>query len=164
MLKYTTYDIVFQEFPDEVTLAINLSLCPNRCPGCHSAALQGDIGQPLTREALAELVARYEAEITCVGLMGGDNDPDAVLSILEWVRRHYGEKYKTGWYSGRTWTPPAPRLLASLCYLKLGPYVAASGPLNKETTNQHFYRVTPGGTLEDMTWRFWKNRHGAEMP
>ena len=28
MLKYTNHDIVFQEFPDEVTLAINLSLCP----------------------------------------------------------------------------------------------------------------------------------------
>ena len=28
MLKYVNHDIVFQEFPDEVTLAINLSLCP----------------------------------------------------------------------------------------------------------------------------------------
>ena len=28
MLKYVNHDIVFQEFPDEVTLAINLSGCP----------------------------------------------------------------------------------------------------------------------------------------
>ncbi len=35
MLKYVNYDIVFQEFPDEVTLAINLSSCPNGSPGCH---------------------------------------------------------------------------------------------------------------------------------
>lgn len=162
MLKYANYDIVFQEFPDEVTLAINLSLCPNRCPGCHSVALQGDIGQTLTLETLAQLVARYEEEITCVALMGGDNAPDEVLSVLEWVRSHYGERYKTGWYSGRTWTPPTPRLRAALSYLKLGPYVSAYGPLNKETTNQHFYRVTPEGMLEDITWRFWKNRHEAE--
>ena len=30
MLKYVDTDIVFQEFPDEVTLAINLSNCPCR--------------------------------------------------------------------------------------------------------------------------------------
>ena len=50
MLKYVNYDIVFQEFPDEVTLAINLSLCPNGCPGCHSAYLKEDIGEELTEE------------------------------------------------------------------------------------------------------------------
>ena len=44
MLKYVNYDIVFQEFPDEVTLAINLSLCPVCCPGCHSQFLQTDVG------------------------------------------------------------------------------------------------------------------------
>ena len=48
MLKYTTHDIVFQEFPDEVTLAVNLSRCPNACPGCHSAALQGDFDAKTT--------------------------------------------------------------------------------------------------------------------
>ena len=41
MLKYYNYDIVFQEYPDEVTLAINLTMCPNRCVGCHSAYLRG---------------------------------------------------------------------------------------------------------------------------
>lgn len=39
MLKYVNTDIVFQEFPDEVTLAINLSNCPCHCPGCHSSYL-----------------------------------------------------------------------------------------------------------------------------
>ena len=28
MLKYANFDIVFQEVPDEVTLAINISNCP----------------------------------------------------------------------------------------------------------------------------------------
>ena len=36
MLKYANFDIVFQEVPEEVTLAINISNCPNQCPGCHS--------------------------------------------------------------------------------------------------------------------------------
>ncbi|SHF88735.1 hypothetical protein SAMN05444364_11530 [Prevotella scopos JCM 17725] len=39
MLRYINTDIVFQEFPDEVTLAINISGCPCRCPACHSQFL-----------------------------------------------------------------------------------------------------------------------------
>ena len=36
MLKYVNTGVVFQEIPDEVTLAINISNCPCHCPGCHS--------------------------------------------------------------------------------------------------------------------------------
>ena len=44
MLKYVNTGVVFQEIPDEVTLAINISNCPCRCPGCHSHYLWEDIG------------------------------------------------------------------------------------------------------------------------
>ena len=44
MFRYINTDIVFQEFPDEVTLAINISECPCRCPGCHSQFLWADRG------------------------------------------------------------------------------------------------------------------------
>ena len=50
MLRYVDYDIVFQEIPDEVTLAINLSNCPNRCKGCHSPHLLENVGESLTEE------------------------------------------------------------------------------------------------------------------
>ena len=59
MLKYTDYDIVFQEIPDEVTLAINLSNCPNRCKGCHSPYLQQNVGEALTEENLSVLLQKY---------------------------------------------------------------------------------------------------------
>ena len=71
MLKFAGYDIVFQEIPDEVTLAISISGCPNRCPGCHSPQLREDIGEPLTEETLTALLERYRGAITCVCLMGG---------------------------------------------------------------------------------------------
>lgn len=48
MLKYVNTGVVFQEIPDEVTLAVNISNCPCRCPGCHSRYLWGDVGEPLT--------------------------------------------------------------------------------------------------------------------
>lgn len=158
MLKYANYDIVFQEYPDEVTLAINLTLCPNHCPGCHSPALWADQGEELNEASLGALIDHYDGAITCVGLMGGDNDPEAVLTLLQWVRRHYEGRLKTGWYSGRTWVPPVPKLTAALNFLKLGPYIASRGPLDKPTTNQRYFTVMPDGTLRDDTDRFKKKR------
>ncbi len=75
MLRYTDYDIVFREIPDETTLAVNLAGCPNHCPGCHSPQLQEPIGEPLTEEVVERLLARYGAAVTCFCLMGGDAEP-----------------------------------------------------------------------------------------
>ena len=44
MLRYINTDIVFQEFPDEVTLAINISGCPCRCPAA-IVSFCGQIGE-----------------------------------------------------------------------------------------------------------------------
>lgn len=166
MLKYVNYDIVFQEFPSEVTLAVNLSLCPNGCPGCHSAYLQQNVGEELTAERLFSLLADYDGEVTCVGLMGGDNDPAAVDTLCGEVKRKYGEQLKTGWYSGHQQLPHGfcPE---AFDYVKLGPYRADFGPLNSPTTNQRLYRVhhdvSGEGSeadkrkdLEDITNAFWR--------
>ena len=47
MVKYVNTEVVFEEIPDEITLAINVSNCPNQCPGCHSPYLREDIGEDL---------------------------------------------------------------------------------------------------------------------
>ena len=159
MLKYYNHDIVFQEYPDEMTLAINLTLCPNRCEGCHSAFLRKDIGEELTPERITALIDRYGDTLTCVGIQGGDNDPEAVLSLCRYVRAHYGGRIRTGWYSGRTWQPAPDVLAASLDYLKLGPYIPRLGPLSSPTTNQRIYRVDPAdGNLTDITARMRPHR------
>ena len=75
MLRYVDYDIVFQEIPDEVTLAINLSNCPNRCKGCHSPHLLENVGESLTEESLGHLLQKYGKAVTCVCFMGGDAEP-----------------------------------------------------------------------------------------
>lgn len=158
MLKYYNHDIVFQEYPDEVTLAINLTLCPNRCIGCHSAFLREDIGEELTPERITALIDANEG-ITCVGIQGGDNDPEAVLALCHYVQTHYQGRIRTGWYSGRTWQPTPIQLQQSLNYLKLGPYISKLGPLSSPITNQRFYAVNASdGTLKDMTERFLKKK------
>lgn len=156
MLKYANADVVFQEFPDEVTLAINLTGCPNGCPGCHSAYLQRDAGQPLTLEAVRSLLAPYEGSVTCVGLMGGDAQPDEVMRLARQIRRHYRGGVKVGWYSGRQ-EPPRGFEAAVFDYVKFGPYVAARGPLSSPHTNQRLYRIDDGGArMVDITARFWR--------
>lgn len=81
MLKYVDSDIVFQEIPDEVTLAVNISNCPFRCSGCHSMHLWKDIGEPLTVDVIDGFINKYGGAITCVCFMGGDAEPDGVAAF-----------------------------------------------------------------------------------
>ena len=133
MLKYAGYDIVFQEIPDEVTLAISLTNCPNRCPGCHSPQLRDDTGEPLTEE--------------------GDGDPAGIKRIARFLHTQRTTPVKVGWYSGRSELPEGFST-EGIEYLKLGPYIEKLGGLRAPTTNQRLYKVDPGGSLRDITHRF----------
>ncbi len=146
-MKVASFDIVFQEIPGEVTLALNLSNCPCHCPGCHSPHLAEDIGEELTTDLIDGLIDRYGSMITCVAFMGGDANPDEVAHWAEYVR-----PLKTAWYSGRTSFPRNPR---ALDYLKLGPYIESLGGLKSPTTNQRLYKRV-GNEWQDITSSFWK--------
>lgn len=149
-MKYYNYDIVFQEVPQEVTLAVNITNCPNHCENCHSKHLWKDIGQVLDEEVLDSLISKYNQLITCVCLMGGNRDETSVTRLLKHVRQH--TNLKTAWYSGQT---TIPKNLEYFDYVKLGPYIPKMGGLNARTTNQRFYRVD-NGEMKDITQVFWK--------
>lgn len=146
MLKCYSYDIVCQEIPDEITLAVNISCCPNRCPGCHSPWLWSDEGKVMDEELLASLIGRYSAAITCFCFMGGDAEPMEVQRLAGWIRQTYPQ-LKTAWYSGRE-TLPDGFDVRSLDYLKLGPYIEELGGLKSPTTNQILFRIHPDGHNE----------------
>ena len=154
-MKYADYDIVFQEIPNEVTLAINISNCPNRCVGCHSPYLMRDVGASLTEESLSELIGKYEGDITCVCFMGGDAEPLEVMCLARYVKNHYEGRLKTGWYSGKEKLPESFPV-KDFDFIKIGPYMESFGPLKSETTNQRLYRVVDGSELQDVTSWFWK--------
>lgn len=151
MLKYVDTKIVFQEIPDEVTLAINISGCPCNCRGCHSSYLAQDIGEPLDLQHLTNLIDSNKG-ITCVCIMGGDANPSEVDDIAQDIKKYYPE-LKVGWYSGRQELSNSIDLF-NFDYIKLGPYKEEFGPLNSRTTNQRFYKVS-GGELVDITSRFY---------
>ena len=147
MLKVASFDIVFQEIPGEVTLALNLSGCPCHCPGCHSSHLWEDIGEELNAELLVDLTGRYKGLITCVAFMGGDQDPLYVAQMTAYVR-----PLRTAWYSGRTNMPADEQ---AFDYVKLGPYIESLGGLKSEKTNQRLYKRV-GENWEDITASFWR--------
>ena len=153
MLRYTDYDIVFQEVPDEITLAINISNCPNRCKGCHSPYLLKDIGEPLTEDSLTVLLRKYGKAITCVCFMGGDASPADIEQLAEYLHRQTVAPVKVGWYSGKTELSPAIDL-DFFEYIKLGPYIVHQGGLKSPATNQRFYRIE-NGVMKDITYRFF---------
>ena len=134
MLKYANFDIVFQEVPEEVTLAINITNCPNQCPGCHSKYLWENSGKQLDTNELYRLVDQYKTGITCVCFMGGDNEPESVAQLANQVKKDYG--VKVAWYSGKNELPQN---------------VSA-------TTNQRMMKRLADGRVKDITEWFRRNK------
>lgn len=153
MLKYVNTGVVFQEIPDEVTLAVNISNCPCRCPGCHSSYLWGDVGEPLTPLVLDNFIREYGDDITCVCFMGGDSEPEYVDLLARYLHKAY-PAIKVGWYSGRTRISSAISK-SDFDYIKVGPYIEHLGCLKSRTTNQRLYKRASGDGFTDITYRFW---------
>ena len=154
MLKYVDTLVSFQEVPDEISLCINISNCPNNCPGCHSAYLKDDIGTPLTYTELMRILKDIRG-ITCVCFMGGDKEPWEIQRLAQFIRE---KSLKVAWYSGKQELHEDIRL-ANFDYVKLGPYVEELGPLTSRTTNQVMYKIdhlADRPFVVDITSRFWK--------
>lgn len=152
MLKYADTKVVFQEIPDEITLAINISNCPCNCKNCHSSYLANDVGEPLTVMDISKLLKQNKG-VSCICFMGGDASPKTINSIATWIRTSY-PNLKIAWYSGRIELSKYIRL-QNFDYIKLGPYIEELGPLNNTSTNQRFYKVEDN-KLVDITNVFWR--------
>lgn len=149
-MKYYNYDIVFQEVPDEVSLAINITNCPNRCKGCHSPHLWLDEGIELDDKELRRLVEKYKGKITCICFMGGDANPKKIEYFSKIVQSC---GLKTAWYSGGE-NIPSDIDCKNFNYIKIGPYIAELGALKSSATNQVFYKISPNGDKEKINYRF----------
>ena len=157
MLKYTDTQVVFREFPGEVTLAINISGCPNHCPGCHSPELQQDIGEPLNWDTLKDLIEKNPG-VTCIGFMGGDNDPMMVKYLAYQIRSHLD--MRVGWYTG----VGNAQTMREMDYVKIGTYQEQFGPLDSPTTNQVYLERQFNGDWRDATQKFWVHKSTPANP
>lgn len=147
--------VVFEEIPDEITLAINITNCPCKCDGCHSKFLWDDVGDELTETVLEQMINKNKG-ITCVCFMGGDGDVKQINLLANFVKNKFN--LKLGWYSGRNVI--SKELQIDLFdFVKIGPYIDNMGGLNKKTTNQKMFKIVKHNNkvdLEDNTFRFWK--------
>lgn len=162
MLKYTDTQVTFREIPDEITLCINISGCPNNCIGCHSSYLSQDIGEELTLKEIFKLI-KDNFGITCISFMGGDKDPSYINMISSIIKEK--TSLKVAWYSGKQDLDHNIDI-KNFDYIKLGPYIQEKGPLDNPNTNQRLYEVlhykeSTGNfdeedRLSNITYKFWK--------
>lgn len=164
MLKYYDVATVFAEFPDEITLAINITNCPLDCEGCSEPWLKPDIGTELTEQAIDDLI-NTNPNITVFGLMGGDSDHKDVKRIADYIHKKYPE-LKVGIYSGREYLDML--LLECLDLYKIGRWIMPNmdhpetwkdhtwGPLVWPVSNQLLFEKI-GNMWFNVTYKFRKN-------
>lgn len=139
-------NVVLEEIPDRVTLAVEISNCQGNCIGCHSPFLKNDVGEELTEDVVDTLISDNFG-VNCFLLLGEGRDPDAVRKLALHLRKAH-PSLETAIYSGRK--AVEDELFDLFDYVKVGPFILEYGPLNKETTNQKLYYHR-----EDITSRFW---------
>ena len=153
MIKYVPQatSVVLEEIPGKVSLAIDITNCPMRCPGCHSPFLQTDTGEELTTDILDALIADNFG-VNCILFFGEGQDDGRFLDLAWHIRDNY-PNMEVALYSGR---PEVPNTYWRVFhYIKTGPYIEKLGPLNSPSTNQRLYKVE-GHRRIDITSRFWK--------
>lgn len=156
-LKYISYDIVFQEVPNEVSLAINITGCPHRCEGCHSDYLWDYHGSFIDND-IDDLICKYRNMITCICFMGGDQNLFNLKYLLQYIKNRY--KLKTCLYSGSNDIETLNPMLKYLDYIKYGSYIKDFGGINEVGSNQKFLEIDKD-KIQDITYLF-KAKHKQE--
>lgn len=151
MIKFKDSYIVFEEIPDRVSLAVNITNCQNNCVGCHSPELRLNNGIELTEEEIDKLIDKNYG-IDCFLFMGEGKDRERLLELAKYIKHNYN--LKVAIYSGRN--NVEFDFYEVFDYIKVGEYKEECGPLNKETTNQRLYEITTNNII-DITNKFWKN-------
>lgn len=144
-MRYAIARTVFQEVPDEVSVAFLVTGCPMGCRGCHSSdAWNGARGRELDEAAIDGWIERSRGLLSCVLFLGGEWDPAGLKRMLDHAR---SRGLKTCLYTGLELEQIDPELAARLDFLKVGPWVADLGGLGSPRTNQKFIEMKTGRVL-----------------
>ena len=141
-LYFSNPQIVLQEVPDEISLALSISGCNLTCNGCHSSETWGKTyGEELTNIILNDLLTKHKY-ISCLLIYDGMHNVNRLIEILAIARSF---NLKTAMYTGLEQLEP--ELLAMLDYYKLGKYDKNLGGLSSPITNQKLYKSLNNKTL-----------------
>lgn len=146
MLYYSSPQIVLQEVPNEISLALSISGCPLRCQGCHSAYTRDPTyGKPLDVVELDKEL-RKNPHVSCVLFYGGEWRQNDLSVLLRHIKTT--TDLKTCLYTGRRLEAVPKSLFPLLDFIKVGEYVESLGGLGSPTTNQVFYSIQEGEFTE----------------
>jgi len=138
MIKFFNTHIVFQEIPNMVSLAINITNCQHTCDGCHSPYLRMDIGEELSFDKLNELML-YNNGIDCVIFMGDGNDKNQIIELAKKVKYN---NLLVALYTGDDFI--YKKYYDVFDYIKTGKFIKERGGLNSKGTNQKLYQKIDG--------------------
>lgn len=160
--RYISHQMVFADVPGKIMVAIYITGCPHKCPGCHSPELwKNKKGKMLNEAAIDRIYDKYKHGVDGILFMGDSRNRNDILELAKYIRSKYSF-YKIGWYSGFESLPHGWRKskISNFDYIKLGPYKQELGALNSKTTNQKFYKIikNESGEIEmiDRTHCFWR--------
>lgn len=131
-LFFYTKNIVFQEVPNEISLAFSIAGCKNNCKNCSWKSCNIK-SKPLTDELYLKYLKKYKDTVSCVLFLGGEWNKEDLINKLK-LAKQMG--YKTCLYTGLN--DVSSDIKSLLNYLKTGPYIEELGGLNSPTTNQRF--------------------------
>lgn len=143
-------EVLFQEVPDEISLAFTITGCKVACAGCHSQETWDCTnGKVLTDRAFFNYIHQYRGFITCVLFFGGEWNARELINKLSLARKM---DLKTCLYTG---LPKISNdIQRHLSFLKTGKWDASLGGLNSPTTNQRLINVKTG---ELLNYKFREN-------
>jgi len=148
MLRYLGKpSVTFAEFPDEVSLCLNISNCPGTCMHCSEPELRQDVGISITEEVIDSLIETHPG-ITLFGFLGGDADHASILKFTKYIHAGHPE-LKVGFYSGCNFLNL--KLAKELDYYKIGEFRMfegevetwkdqTAGPICLPTSNQIMFK------------------------
>ena len=155
-LFFSNPQIVLQEVPDELSLAISISGCNLACKGCHSSETwDKSYGSELTDTVLRNLLAKHK-HISCLLIYDGMHNVDRLIELLLIAKSF---NLKTAMYTGLDVLEP--ELVNLLDYYKLGKYDKQLGGLSSATTNQRLYKAIQPNILHqyDFQSKRWNIAH-----
>jgi len=145
MLHYSYSQVVLQEVPDEISLAISISGCPMKCKGCHSSfTWKKKLGKKLTSKEMKSLINKNK-HITCVLFYGGDWD---IIHLKRLIKIVKDKNLKVCLYTGRELNYFDFEFISSIDYIKTGRYIEKLGGITSNTTNQKFFEINSEEIIE----------------
>ena len=147
-MRYTNIQVVLQEVPTEITLALSIHGCDVGCKGCFWD--ENDTSHLLTEDVYTSLLKAHDGLISCICFMGGEWLPEVLVKYLTQAK---DAGFKTCLYTGRERVSDA--IHEQLDYIKTGMWIEERGGLSSENTNQQMLNISSG---ENMNHHFRKHK------